>query len=131
MKKIYMLTGFMAIALVLVPAVSSANTYRFVDTSGNLRTVEANSFTHALATAHPLAYNSGVWLVARNGSSTIVPPTPPTPIPPITSGTGNYYLFVNTSGNLQGVWAPNSSVALATAYPLAIHGGVWLNPAIQ
>jgi len=126
-----MLTGFMAIALVLVPAVSSANIYKFVDTSGNLRSVEANSSTQALAIAYPLAYNSGVWLVERNGSSTTVPPIPTTPIPPISSGTGNYYLFVNTSGNLQGVWAPNSSVALTTAYPLAPHSGVWLNPAIQ
>ena len=127
MKKINMFTGLMALALVLVPTLTFANTYMFVNTSGNLQSVEANSATQALATAYPMAYNSGVWLVKENGTS----PTVPEPLPPKPTGTGNYYLFVNTSGNLQGVWAPNSSVALSTAYPLALHSGVWLNPDIQ
>lgn len=123
MQKINILTGFMALALVILPTVSFANTYKFVDTSGNLQSVEANSATEALATAHPLALHSGVWLVEKTDSNTVIPTQ--------TNGSGNYYLFVNTSGNLQGVWAPNASVALATAHPLAPHSGVWLNPDIQ
>lgn len=127
MKKILMFTGFMAFALVLIPTISFANTYKFVDTNGNLRNIEANSASIALATAYPIAYNSGVWLVDKNSSDTSAPTTTPTQ----PAGYGNFYLFVNTSGNLQGIWAPNASVALTTAHPLAPHSGVWLNPAIQ
>lgn len=83
--------------------------------------------SQALATAHPLALHSGVWLVDKNGFK----PTVSATITTQTTGSGNYYLYINTSGDIKGVWAPNASVALATAYQLALHSGVWLNPAIQ
>lgn len=108
----------MFMALLLLPGVSMANTYHFIDTSGNLQSMKANSSSIALDTAYQLGIHSGVMLV-REGYS-----IPSTYIP--TTGSGNYYHFIDTSGNLQGMWAVSSSVALNTAYQLGIHSGVML-----
>ena len=42
------------------------------------------------------------------------------------TGSGNYYQFIDTGGNIQGVWAANPSMALATAYQPGTHSGVVL-----
>lgn len=117
-KKIFAI--FMSLALLSLPAVSLASTYDFIDTSGNRQSVEANSFAEALDTAHELGIHSGVVLM---GEETLVSASVNTTN---TTNSGNFYQFIDTSGNLQGVWAENSSVALATAHELGIHSGVVL-----
>ena len=108
----------MAMALLALPAVSLANTYQFVDTSGNLQSVEANIPATALATAYQLGIHSGVILVGNEDSNLSVPTN--------ISGYDNYYQFIDTSGIRQGLWAINSSMALDTSYQLAMHSGVIL-----
>lgn len=108
----------MFMALLLLPAISMANTYHFIDTSGNRQSMEANNSSIALATAYQLGINSGVMMMEK-GDSVVV-------IPIVTTGSGNYYHFIDTSGNLQGMWAANSSIAIGTAHQLGIHSGVMM-----
>lgn len=120
MKTKNIFAGFMAfsMALLVLPAISMANTYQFIDTSGNLQSIESVSPKAALEDAYRLGIHSGVILVTdgSSGSYTYVN----------TSGSGNYYQFIDTSGNLQGLWATNSSAALDQAYQLGVHSGVIL-----
>ncbi|MGM0482573.1 MAG: hypothetical protein ACQEP6_01760 [Patescibacteria group bacterium] len=95
-----------------------ANTYHFIDTGGNLQSVEADNASVALETAHELGIHSGVMLV--KDADTIATD----PVADI--GSGNYYHFIDTSGDLQGMWAVNSTVALETAHELGINSGVML-----
>ena len=118
MKTQYILSGFMLMGLLLLPGVSMANTYHFIDTSGNLQSMSADSSSIALDTAYQLGIHSGVMLVED------VESIPSTPVE--TTGTGNYYHFIDTSGNLQGMWAVNSTVALDTAHQLGIASGVMM-----
>lgn len=120
MKRINIMASLLIIGVFAMPALSLANTYQFIDTSGNLRSVEADTSAIALQTASPLAIHSGVALVKTGAGGVVLGDYTST------TGTGNYYQFIDTSGNLQGIWAPNATVALATAYPLAIHSGVVL-----
>jgi hypothetical protein len=110
-----------ALAISALPVLALAGTYQYVDVSGNLRSVEANSPTQAIAIAPNIASHSGVMLA---GNSTIVTPvTIPTPIP---SGTGSLYQYIDISGNLRTVRATSASMALATAPNIASHSGVML-----
>jgi len=123
MKRKYIIPGLMAIAILALPAVSLANTYQFVDTSGTLQSMEADTSAIALNTAYQLGVHSGVMLVSEGGIGGLVLPDN---YPSTNPGSGNYYQFIDTSGNLQGLWAANSSIALATAYQLGVHSGVVL-----
>jgi len=117
-----MLPVVLALAILAFPALSFASTYQFVDSSGNLQSVEAANSSVALATAYNIGVHSGVMLTRNGavlGTNTYTTYT-------TNAGTGNYYQFVNTSGQLSGLWATNSSVALATAYNIGIHSGVVL-----
>lgn len=126
MKRKYIISGLMAITILAVPAVSLANTYQFIDTSGTLQNMEADTSAIALGTAPELAVHSGVMLAGEDGIGGLVLSANYPSYPSVNSGSDNYYLFVDTSGNLQGLWAANSSEALATAYQLGIHSGVVL-----
>ncbi|PIR98399.1 MAG: hypothetical protein COT88_01855 [Candidatus Colwellbacteria bacterium CG10_big_fil_rev_8_21_14_0_10_41_28] len=123
MKRKYIIPGLMAIALFALPAVSLANTYQFVDTSGDLQSMEAANSSIALNTAPELGVHSGVILVEEGGIGGLVLPDDN---PPANSGSDNYYQFVDTSGDIQGVWAASPSEALNTAHELGIHSGVIL-----
>lgn len=105
-------------ALLVLPAVSSAATYLYVGTDGDLHSMEASSATEALATAPNLAVNSGVQLVDSD--------TKVTPTKPVVSLTSSFYQYINTSGNLQSVSATSASVAMATATNIAMNSGVIL-----
>lgn len=109
-------TGFIVLTLLALPAVSMASTYQFVDTSGNVQSVEASSPQVALDTAHRLGIHSGVMLVGEGGTVTFTPT--------YNTGSDNYYEFIDTSGNIQGVWASSPTEALNTAHRLGVHSGV-------
>lgn len=129
MKKIT--TAFVALAISILPAIAFASTYQYVDNSGNLRTVEANSPTQALATAPNIASHSGVMLASQGivaGATVVVVPTGTTitTVTPTNTAGLFHYQYVNTSGNLQSVWANNSAVAIALAANIAYNSGVML-----
>lgn len=116
------LIGFTAIALLtllVLPATSLANTYQFIDSSKNLQSVEANNPTTALETAYQLGIHSGVMLV-KEGAVTLSTSAN-------TTGSSDYYRFIDTSDDMQGLWAINPSTALETAYQLGVHSGVILS----
>lgn len=106
----------MAIALLALPAITVAKTYQFIDTSGNIQSIEANTPQEAIDTAYKLGIHSGVILVDNN--------SPDLSSPTNTNGSDSYYNFIDTSGNLQGLWAANSSDAIDEAYQRGIHSGV-------
>jgi hypothetical protein len=110
------LKGFMVMTVLVLPGISMANTYQFIDTGGSLQSVQADNSSTALNTAYQLGIHGGVMLT---GMGNLFLPTSVN-----NTGTGNYYQFVDTNGNLQGVWAANSLEELATAYRLGIHSGV-------
>lgn len=62
MKKV-LLSVFALAAVVAVPAATMAATYAYVNTSGEVRTVEAATATAALNTAPNLGVHSGVMLI--------------------------------------------------------------------
>ena len=63
MKRKNLAPILLAVAMLALPALSLASTYQFIDTGGNLQSVEANSSSVALATAYQLGVHSGVVLV--------------------------------------------------------------------
>ena len=67
-----LLVGALALAaLVAMPAASFAATYAFVNSDGEVRTVEASSATQALTTAPNLHVHSGVMLLTDDGSDIV------------------------------------------------------------
>jgi len=116
-------TVFGAFALVVLPAVTSANTYQYISTSGSLQSVQADNAMQALATAPNLAANSGVILVGSDGKLTPSDNTNPTNTNPTS---GSFYQYINTDGNVQSIDTTSASVAIATATNIAPHSGVIL-----
>jgi hypothetical protein len=105
------------LALLVLPAVSFASVYQYIDTSGNLQSIDVPNSTTAIATAPNIAQNSGVrlGLLYGTGGSSV----------PVTVGS-SYYQYINTSGNLESIDAPNSTTAIATAPNIAQKSGVIL-----
>lgn len=58
-------------ALTALPAASFAATYAFVNTDGEVRTMEASTATQALTTAPNLHVHSGVMLLDDDGSDIV------------------------------------------------------------
>jgi len=120
-------TTLVALAIFILPAVSSANTYQYVDNGGRLQSIQASSSTEALAMAYNIGIHSGVMLVSVNGiGGSYEDPTTNTTTTTNTNTNVNFYQFIDVNGNVQSMNAPNSSVALATAYNIGIHSGVVL-----
>lgn len=63
MKKLLFTTALVLGAAVALPAAGLAATYQYVDTQGNMASVEASTGEQALMIAPNKAYNSGVMLV--------------------------------------------------------------------
>ena len=96
--------GVSAFALMLVlPFVSQASTYQYVNTQGNVQTMTAASSADALSQPSNIGVNSGVMLVSGNQEAT--------------------YMYVNTQGSLQTVTASNPEQAL-TVSSIGINSGV-------
>jgi len=97
---------------VTMPAVASAATYAYVNTSGSLSYVAASSPDEAFLRATNRNPNSGVMLV----SGTISTPTQVVPL----SG----YVYVNTAGKVVQISATSATEAFAKANDIAPHSGV-------
>jgi hypothetical protein len=125
--KIKHITATLAVLTALaLPALSSANTYQYVDSAGVLRSTQVNTSTEALATASNIGPNSGVILVSMGATTVVYPVTSPATNTTVTNTGGSFYQFVDANGNVQSINAVNSSVALATAYNIGLHSGVVL-----
>ncbi len=110
---LYLLT----IASVLaVPAATIAATYNYVDTSGNISAVSANSAAEALTVSN-LAPHSGVMLAGSGGLTM-------TGFVPVTGGASTY-AYVDVNGNISSVNA-NSAAQALTASNIASNSGVML-----
>lgn len=107
----------LAAPLLLTPLASLAATYDYVDTSGTVQAVSANSASAALTTAPNIAVHSGVALADG------------TPIAGSSGGavlgaSGTAYNYVDTSGIVQTVTASTPAAAIATAPNISVHSGV-------
>jgi hypothetical protein len=115
MKKI-LFTMLMLGVVTAIPVVTSAATYQYVDTNGNLATVTADNAAQAMTVAN-LGPHSGVMLVT--GSPVV------TNNFPITTN-GGTYLYVDIYGNLKTVVASSPAQALTLATNITTHSGVML-----
>lgn len=93
-----------------------AATYQYVNTTGSIQNVEADSASQALATAPNIAPNSGIMpymvltTVITNNVGSILPYVS--------------YQYVDVFGQVQTTAASNSNQAFATAINIALHSGV-------
>ena len=113
-------TSLVVLGALLFSSVASAATYLYVNTSGNVQSIEANNPTQAMAVAPNLAVHSGVMLVG--GTPLAVGGIGGADV----SVTSNTYLYVDTNGNVRTVFANNSTQAMAIAPNKALHSGVML-----
>jgi len=126
-NKINVVLGLsMVTALVLGFAnFASASTYQYVNASGQLSSVIANSPQEAMAEASSLGFHSGVMLVS-NSTNTIKTNQVVTDNDYITGQGSNVYLYINSSGQLSSVRANSAQEAIVTATALGLHSGVML-----
>lgn len=122
MKMKQLTTTLVALAVLVLPAVSLASTYQYVNSAGALQSTEANSSAEALAIASNLGIHSGVMLLGTNGIGGIGGNL----VLPVTNTGGNFYQYIDANGNVQSLNAVNSSVALANAYNIGANSGVIL-----
>jgi hypothetical protein len=121
--KINKITATLAVLTMLVlPTVSFANTYLYVDSGGRLQSMQANSSTEALATAPNIKFNSGVMLVSAGEFIGGIGGSFESPV----NLSGTFYQFVDVNGNIQSINAGSSAEALANAVNIAPNSGVIL-----
>jgi hypothetical protein len=112
-------------AIAVLPLASMAATYHYVDTSGTVRTIEANNAADASASATNIDPHSGVSLdmgVLDSGDS--VNGTGTNTVTVTATGSGNTYHYVDTSGIVRTVVAASAAAALAAAVNIAPNSGV-------
>jgi len=107
--------------LLMVPLFALAQTYQYVDTTGNLRIVVANTPSEAIAIAPNRDAHSGVIEVGVGGEGNALAPTT-VPL----SAFAKTYQYVDTAGNLRLVVANSPSEAIATAENRMSNSGVML-----
>jgi len=96
-----------------------AATYQYVNTAGNIQSVEADSTSQALAEATNIAPNSGVMLYV--GLTTVVVNNPDNTVSTVPYMT---YQYINTVGQVQTITASTADQAFAIAINIALHSGV-------
>lgn len=119
---------FIAVILIMgFPALTYGATYMYVNQSGQVNTVIADSPAMAIATAPNIAPHSGVALVSNIGTVPVTPTpvTPPVVVPPITYNQMTF-AYVNTSGIVVTISANSAASAYANAVNIAPNSGVML-----
>lgn len=101
------------------PAFSYASTYAYVNQSGQVNTVVADTPSIAIAIAPSIASNSGVMLV--NGSTGAVLGTNTSATYGVTT-----YAYVNQAGTVIAISADSSALAFASAFGISENSGVML-----
>jgi len=103
-----------------LPHLSQAATYAYVNTSGTVLNVTANTSAGAIATAPNIGMHSGVMLIDNTNYSYNAPTAP------ATGGALSGYLYVNSSGQVVHVNSDTSAEAFADANNIATHSGVMI-----
>lgn len=115
-----LLGGALAVSLLILgSSIAFAQSFYYVNTTGTLRSVEADTPTLAIATAPNIAYNSGV-IVADEYRDLVDEES---------FGTGGgeqTYAYIDRDGDVRTVRANSPSEALAVAQDIAPHSGVKL-----
>jgi len=101
------------------PAFSYASTYAYVNQSGQVNTVVADTPSIAIAIAPGIASNSGVALMSSSAGAVLGASTP------ITYGTATY-AYVNQAGTVIAISANSSAMAFANAVNIGDNSGVML-----
>lgn len=136
MTKAFLLTA----ALFALPAVSLAATYDYVNTNGQMQSVNADNADAARALAVNIAPNSGVMLdsgtmtqnsgtMTQNNTTTTQGSTTTTVVSNGTATTAasfpsGSYQYVDVNGNVKVIVAGSADAALALATDIAPHSGV-------
>ena len=108
------ITGMLvAGVLTILPAMTFASTYEYVNTSGGLSSLTANSATEALEAVSSMGSNSGVMLISGNNEVSTYNPNQV-----------NQYIYVNSSGVVTTISANTPTQAFASATNIAVHSGV-------
>lgn len=111
---------FMAAILTMgFPALSYASTYAYVNQSGQVNTVVADTAAGAIATAPGISANSGVMLVANSTGAVLGANTSNT------YGVTTY-AYVNQDGTVVTVSANTSALAFANSFNIGDNSGVML-----
>lgn len=119
MKKLLLLSVFAPTLAFALPLAAFASTYDYVNTSGVMQSVVANSADQALALATNIDPHSGVIL----DTGVVVTTTNSGVVVTTTTG-GTMFEYVNTAGILETVSAPDSTTAMALAVNRAPNSGV-------
>ena len=120
-NKINIVSGLLAMTVLTFGLlnVAGASTYEYVNTSGNISTVIADSASVALTTANNLAVHSGVIKTSRTDQKLNQPSN-------YDQGQTTSYAYVNTSGEVIEVNANTSAQAFTNSDNIALHSGVML-----
>lgn len=114
-----------SLAIISIPSLAFAETYNYVNTSGTIQKVTADSAQIALATAPNLAVHSGVAFdmgILQTGDTTTATNQ---------SNNGmNQYHYINTSGIVQTVFANNATEAYSKAVNIDPQSGMALDKGI-
>ncbi len=110
---------------VSVPSIASAEMYAYVDTSSEVKTVNAVDWRTAIATAQNIHRDSGVVLLTPTSNYDIIGETIPG-VARYTSGSGTLYAYVDTNGEVKSVAAVDWRTAIATAQNIHRDSGVVL-----
>lgn len=115
-KTLLALAGVVAVT---VPAVTLAQTYHYVSVEGDIEAIEADTAAEALVMAPDIHPNSGVAEdrgLLEEGMDADVP----------VGGTGgaNMYAYVDITGEVETITAPNPSVAITAPADIHPNSGV-------
>lgn len=101
---------------IVLPNTSYAATYAYINSSGEMSYVSANSFSEAFAKSVNISTHSGVMLVGFINTNTIINNQS------LLSG----YVYVNSSGEVTYVSANSSNGAFLNSINMSQHSGVML-----
>ena len=122
MKKILVI----AASMLVVPAISLAATYHYVNVNGQVSDVSAANANQAFALATDIAPHSGVAIDTGtiNAGDTVVPAGSGASAPTVAGASAATYQYVNVNGQVKTVAAANAASAFALATDIAPHSGV-------
>jgi hypothetical protein len=119
MKKLFIVASALALGF---PVAAFAATYDYVDTTGTMRTIVADSAAQALAIAPNIALHSGVAIHTGTIASASLPTVLGVSFTP--SGFLHTYQYVDIAGNMRTVQAGSPAEALQIAPNIAPNSGV-------
>jgi hypothetical protein len=119
------LASIITVCAVGYPMWVEAATYAYVNTSGEVKYVSADTSAGAMASATGIAMHSGVMIVANTSTNLGNTPVVVVGQAPV-AGQMSGYAYVNTSGQVIHTSATSAASAFASAINIALNSGVML-----